>query len=183
VLVLLDRDGVINEDRTDFVKSPDELVFIPNALKAIAALNAARHYVVIVTNQSCIGRGLITEETLTSIHNKLRTELRRQNGKIDQIFFAPDAPWEATENRKPGAGMIRSALRQFRTAPEQAVMIGDSLRDLQAAHKAGCHRILVQSGKGLKTQKDGFDPEMLPITVAKDLSEATRFILDGRFEP
>ncbi|MBL4740073.1 MAG: HAD-IIIA family hydrolase [Sneathiella sp.] len=181
MLVLLDRDGVINEDRTDFVKTPDELIFIPGALKAIAALNTHGHLVAIVTNQSCIGRGIITTETLTNIHGKLLQSLAAVGGKIDHIFFAPDAPWEATENRKPGAGMFYSAMAMFRYKPRNTVLIGDTKRDIQAAAKAGCHRILVQTGKGTATQQDGFEPDLLPVSVAKNLAQATDYILEGRF--
>ncbi len=181
MLVLLDRDGVINEDRPDFVKSPDELVFIPGALHAIAALNGRGHKVVIVTNQSCIGRGIITTDTLAAIHEKLYRELRSVGGKIDHLFFAPDAPWAATENRKPGAGMFRAALEMFREKSENAVLIGDSKRDLLAAAAAGCHRILVQTGKGRQVQQGGIETELLPVSVAADLSQAVGYILDGRF--
>ncbi len=181
MLVLLDRDGVINEDRPDFVKAPGELVLIPGALDAIASLNKAGHLTAIVTNQSCIGRGLISLEKLDEIHAKLLSALAAKGGRIDHIFVAPDAPWEATDNRKPGAGMFFSALSMFRTKPENTILIGDSKRDLQAAQKAGCHRILVQTGKGRQTQKDGLEPELLPVTVARDLTEAVYFIHEGRF--
>jgi len=181
VLVLLDRDGVINEDRTDFVKTPDELIFIPGALKAIASLNTHGHLIAIVTNQSCIGRGIISVDTLDNIHGKLLKSLADVGGKIDHIFFAPDAPWEATENRKPGAGMFHSAMTMFRHSPRDTVLIGDTKRDIQAAAKAGCHRILVQTGKGKSTQKYGLEPDLLPTSIAKDLGQAADYILEGRF--
>lgn len=182
MLVILDRDGVINEDRADFVKSPDEMVFIDGALAAIAALKAERHHVVIATNQSCIGRGLITEETLSNIHYKLRRSIEKMGGSIDEIYFAPDAPWAETPMRKPGDGMLRQAMETFRHKPHQTVMIGDSLRDLVAAKTSGCHRILVQTGKGRKTQSDGIPPDILPLSVAADLSEAVQMIKSGRFQ-
>lgn len=181
MLVLLDRDGVLNEDRLDFVKSPDELVFIPGALEAVARLNVARHKVVIVTNQSCVGRGIISAQTLSVIHEKLYRSLASVNAKVDHVFFAPDAPWAATENRKPGAGMFFAAMQMFREDAKNSVLIGDSKTDLQAAVAAGCHRILVQTGKGRATQKSGFDKTFLPVSVAKDLNQAVDYILDGRF--
>nr|WP_240953383.1 HAD-IIIA family hydrolase [Sneathiella chinensis] len=180
---MLDRDGVINEDRADFVKSPDELVFIPGALEAIATLNSRGHKVVIVTNQSCIGRGLITLETLDNIHGKLKSALKAKGGRLDDILIAPDAPWAATENRKPGAGMILEALTRFREQPRNTVLVGDSKRDLQAACIAGCHRILVQTGKGRATQSEGLDRALLPVSIARDLTEAVTFIGEGRFTP
>ncbi len=181
MLVLLDRDGVLNEDRPDFVKSPEELVFIPGALDAVADLTAAGHTIAVVTNQSCIGRGLITQETLDTIHAKLLSALSSKGGRIEHIFVAPDAPWEATENRKPGAGMVKAALSMFREQPGNAILIGDSKRDLQAARAAGCHRILVQTGKGQKTQKEGLDHELLPVSIAKNMTEAAHFIQSGRY--
>jgi D-glycero-D-manno-heptose 1,7-bisphosphate phosphatase len=182
VLVLLDRDGVLNEDRPDFVKSPDELVLIPGAIEAVAKLTSHGHLCAIVTNQSCIGRGLITEDTLGQIHGKLLHAITRAGGRIEHVFVAPEAPWAATANRKPGSGMITSALQMFRFSASNTVMIGDSKRDLEAAAGPGCHRILVQTGKGRATQKAGLDKHILPVSVARDLAEATDFILQGRFD-
>lgn len=181
VLILLDRDGVLNEDRSDFVKSPDELVLIPGAAAAVGRLKAAGHQIAIVTNQSCIGRGIITADTLEIIHQKLLSALRKQGGDIDAIYIAPDAPWEASENRKPGAGMLVQAMEKFNSPPSKSILIGDAMRDLQAAQKAGCHRILVQTGKGRKTQKEGLTPDLMPVSVAKDLGEAVDFVEGGRF--
>ncbi|TNE39776.1 MAG: HAD-IIIA family hydrolase [Alphaproteobacteria bacterium] len=181
MLVLLDRDGVINEDRADFVKSPAELVLIPGAAEAIAELCGHGHRIAIVTNQSCIGRGLIGEEQLDAIHAKLHNAVRRAGGRIEDIIVAPDAPWAATERRKPGPGMLLEAMQKFKTAARESVLVGDSLRDLQAAKAANCHRILVQTGKGRATQAAGIGAELLPVHVAKDLAAACGFILEGRF--
>ncbi len=181
MLVLLDRDGVINEDRPDFVKSPDELIFIEGALEAIARLNAEGHKVIVVTNQSCIGRGIITVEQLTTIHQKLHHHLKAVAGHLDDIFIAPDAPWEATEMRKPGPGMIRAAMEKYRSAATDTVLIGDAERDLRAAKTAGCHRILVQTGKGRATQAAGIDKDLLPLRIAENLSVAVEFVREGRF--
>tara|TARA_R100000005_G_scaffold89219_1_gene59619 strand:- start:4569 stop:5114 length:546 start_codon:yes stop_codon:yes gene_type:complete len=181
MLVILDRDGVINEDRADFVKTPEELVFIPNALEAVARLNSRGHRLVVATNQSCVGRGIITDEQLAVIHGKLLDALARVSGRLDDIIVAPDAPWEASDRRKPGPGMLIEAMRKFGQRPGETVFIGDSLRDLQAAHAAGCHRILVQTGKGHKTLSAGIDRKLLPVHVARDLDEAADYILDGRF--
>lgn len=177
MLILLDRDGVINEDRADFVKSPAELKIIPGALEAIRRLNDAGHPVVITTNQSCIGRGIISLEMLGNIHQTLLGKLAAVGGHIDEIFIAPDAPWAATENRKPGPGMLLQAMEKFRSSAQQTVMIGDSLRDLQAAQAVGCARILVQTGKGKATQKKGIPPEILPLKVVSDLGAAVDHLL------
>ena len=181
MLVLLDRDGVINEDRADFVKTPGELVFIPKALDAIARLKGHGHRLVVATNQSCIGRGIITEEQLAAIHGKLIDALARAGGRLDDIIVAPDAPWAATERRKPGPGMLIEAMRKFGHSAADTVFIGDSARDLEAAKAAGCHRILVQTGKGRQTLAPGIARDLLPVHVARDLEEAADFILAGRF--
>ena len=176
-LVLLDRDGVLNEDRDDFVKNPGECVMVPGSAEAVGRLTQAGIKTAIVTNQSGIGRGLFDEAMLTRIHEKLRDEVRRYGGHFDAIFFCPDAPWEAGPNRKPEPGMLRQALSMFRTTPGNSVMIGDSLRDLQAAAKAGCGRILVRSGNGAKTQANGLPPEVLPVSVYNNLSAAVEALL------
>ena len=181
MLVLLDRDGVINEDRADFVKSPAELIFIPKALEAIVRLKAHGHRLVIVTNQSCIGRGIINEEQLTAIHGKLRDHLAKLSGELDDILFAPDAPWAATDRRKPGPGMLFEAMRKYQVSPKESIFIGDSARDIEAARSADCHRVLVRTGKGQKTLAEGLSRDLMPVHVANDLDEAADFILEGRF--
>ena len=107
MLVLLDRDGVINHDRPDSIKNPDEFIMIDGSAKAVARLNAARHQVALVTNQSIIGRGTIDWSMLDRIHEKMTAALAREGAFIDRIYVCPDAPWEATERRKPGPGMLR----------------------------------------------------------------------------
>jgi D-glycero-D-manno-heptose 1,7-bisphosphate phosphatase len=181
MLVLLDRDGVINEDRPDFVKSPEELVFIQGSLEAVSRLNNAGHLVVVVTNQSCIGRGIITEDQLTVIHGKLQDSLKRAAARLDAIFVAPDAPWAATQMRKPAPGMMLKAMDRFNQTPDRTVLIGDSPGDMEAAFAAGCHRVLVQTGKGRQTQQAGLAPHLLPISVARDLEQAVDYVLEERF--
>lgn len=179
-LILLDRDGVLNEDRPDFVKGPGELVMIPGAAAAVARLNRAGLKVALCTNQSAVGRGIITLETLDRTHARLRDELAREGGHLDAIFFCPHAPWENCECRKPKAGMLRQALRRFGTDPAAATMIGDALRDLQAAKSAGCSRHLVRTGNGPKTQAEGIPHDVLPVGVHDDLAAAVSVLLDGR---
>lgn len=178
MLILLDRDGVLNRDTPDdYVKSPDELVMLPGVGQAVARLNARGWPVAVCTNQACIGKGIIDEAMLGRIHDKLFDALARDGAKIDALFFAPDPPWAATERRKPGAGMLREAMQRFRASPQETVFIGDNLTDLQAGVKAGVRRILVRSGKGAQTQAKGLPPEVLPVTVAEDLSDAVNRLL------
>ncbi len=181
MLILLDRDGVLNQDYPgDYVRSPDALIMLPGVGKAVARLNACGWPVAVCTNQSCIGRGLIDEGMLTLIHDHLRSHLARDGAHLDAIFFAPDPPWAATDRRKPGPGMLREAMAKFRAAPEDTVFIGDNIIDLQAAATAGCRRILVRTGKGREMLVKGLPPEVLPVTVVEHLTEAVDRLTAGQ---
>jgi D-glycero-D-manno-heptose 1,7-bisphosphate phosphatase len=177
VLAILDRDGVLNVDRADFVKTPGELVLIDGAAEAVARLNRAGWRVAVATNQSCVGRGLVSPDMLSSIHEVLRGELARKGAHLDELLVCPDAPWQASDRRKPGPGMIREALATFREPPGQAWVIGDALRDLEAAAAAGCRRALVRTGKGAATQAAGIPRHVLPVSIFEDLGEAVRQLL------
>jgi D-glycero-D-manno-heptose 1,7-bisphosphate phosphatase len=179
-LVLMDRDGVLNKDRPDSVKSPEELTMIPRAAEAVARLNAAGIKIAIVTNQSVVGRGIIDVAMLERIHSKLHDELARAGARLDAIFVAPERPDAASERRKPGPGMLREALSRFRASPAETPMIGDSLSDLKAAAAAGCKRVLVRTGKGALTQAAGLPPEVLPVAVHEDLWSAVEALLETR---
>ncbi|WP_119418321.1 D-glycero-alpha-D-manno-heptose-1,7-bisphosphate 7-phosphatase [Desertibaculum subflavum] len=177
MLVLLDRDGVLNENRDDYVKSPGELVMLPGAAQAVARLNGAGHHVAICTNQSAVGRGIVQPAMLERIHETLREHLARAGARIDLLLACTDPPWAASDRRKPGPGMLQEAMRQFRVGPHDTVMIGDDLVDLQAAMRAGIRRILVRTGKGRKTQAAGIPAEVLPVAVHDDLAAAVASLL------
>lgn len=177
MLLLLDRDGVLNANRPDYVKAISELVLLPGSAAAVARLNAAGHRVAVCTNQSAVGRGIIAEDRLAEIHGHLRAELARAGGRIDALYHAPDPPWAASERRKPGPGMLREAMQQLRRGREPVAFIGDSLSDLQAAHAAGCDRILVRSGHGAAVQAAGIPPALLPVRVFEDLARAVEALL------
>lgn len=179
-LVLLDRDGVLNEDRADFVKTPGELALVPGSAAAVARLNRAGLKVALCTNQSCVGRGIITLATLERIHMHLRELLAREGAQLDAIFVCPHAPWENCACRKPKAGLLREALRRFGADPADAAMIGDGLRDLQAARTAGCARVLVRTGHGAGTLAGGVPHDVLPVAVHDDLAAAVAALLGGR---
>jgi D-glycero-D-manno-heptose 1,7-bisphosphate phosphatase len=178
-LVLLDRDGVLNVDRADYVKSPDELVMIEGSAQAVARLNAAGIAVALCTNQSAVGRGIVSAAMLERIHESLRERLGRAGARLDALHCCTDPPGPPSTHRKPEPGMLLDALRRFAIAPERAVMIGDSLRDLQAARRAGVARILVRSGHGAATQAAGIPHEMLPVAVHADLATAVAALLDA----
>lgn len=172
MLVLLDRDGVINEDRPDSVRSVDELVLIPGAARAMAQLNKAGIKIAIVTNQSIVGRGIISQDELDIIHAYLAGRLAEEGAHWDALFVCTDVPDQATHRRKPGDGMLREALTQFNAVAADTPMIGDALRDMQAAASAGCPRWLVRTGKGQATFDAGFPDDVMPVVVYKDLAEA-----------
>ena len=171
-LVLVDRDGVLNEDRPDSVKSPEELVLLPGAAAAVARLNRSGIPVVVVTNQSVVGRGVIDEAMLTRIHEALERELARDGARIDAVIWCADPPGRPGPRRKPGPGMIEEALARFDASPGEAVMVGDALIDLEAAAAAGCRRVLVRTGKGRATEAAGLPSSVMPVSVFDDLAAA-----------
>lgn len=177
MLILLDRDGVLNEDRADYVKSPAEFVPIAGIGPAIASFNARGWPVVLCTNQACIGKGIIDEAMLGRIHDHLRDHIAASGARIDHILFAPDPPWAQTDRRKPGPGMPREAMAMFRHAPADTVFIGDTDTDMQAAKAAGCRRILVRSGKGAAALAKGLSDSALPVAVFDNLAEAAERLL------
>lgn len=177
MLVMLDRDGVLNEERPGFVTNPDQLVMIADAAEAVARLGAAGHRIAVVTNQSALGRGLIDTAMLERIHERLRDEVARAGGRIDAILTCPDPPWAPTEQRKPAPGMLREAIRRFGAEAAATPMIGDSLGDLEAARAAGCKRVLVRTGHGAATQAAGIPAALAPVAVFDDLAAAVDKLL------
>lgn len=176
--IALDRDGVINYDSDDYIKTPDEWIPIPGSLEAIARLNWAGYYVVIVSNQSGIGRGLYTEETLTEIHKKMQDALIDVGGHVEAIFYCPHKPDENCSCRKPKIGLLQSLARECKTKLENLIVIGDKLSDIQAARTAGCKPILVRSGRGEQTLTEhGKHPDLVNVPVFIDLADAVNALL------
>ena len=174
-LVILDRDGVINQDSDDYIKSPQEFVPIAGSLEAIARLKQAGYLVAVATNQSGIGRGLFDLETLSAMHNKLHKALAAVNGSIDGIFVCPHAPDEGCECRKPRPGLLQQISKQFDVPLADVPVIGDSLRDLESAQAVGARPILVRTGKGERTLAKGEGLDGVP--VYDNLLDAVKAIL------
>ena len=149
--VLLDRDGVINHDSEDFVKSPEEWLPIDGSLEAIALLNEQGYKVVVVTNQSGLARGLFNVEMLEKIHQKMQHLAEQKGGKIDAIYFCPHGPDDDCNCRKPKPGLLSAFANDKQVSLIGLAVIGDSLRDLQAAQAVGASPILVKTGKGQQT--------------------------------
>lgn len=175
-LVLLDRDGVINVDRPDSVKSRSEFCLIPGAAAAIKLLNEASIPIAIVTNQAVVGRGDLTEEGLDDIHTYLDDLLKEEGAFVDKIFACTSAD-SANFRRKPHPGLLLEALAMFHVNPLEAVLVGDSLRDLEAARAIDCPRILVRTGKGNETVEKGLPSHVLPVTIFNNLFEAVSHLL------
>ncbi len=154
-LIILDRDGVINHDSPDFIKSPQEWTPIPGSLEAIARLNQAGYRVVVATNQSGIARELFDIATLNAIHAKMHAAAQLVGADIDAIFFCPHAAIDGCDCRKPKNGMFEEIGKRFKMNLKGVPTVGDSLRDLQAGYNSGCVPFLVLSGKGEKTQATG----------------------------
>ena len=154
-LVILDRDGTINEDSEQHVRSPEEFRPIKGSLEAIARLTQADYRIVVATNQSGIARGFLDTRTLFAIHDTLLRALAQVGGRIDAFFFCPHAADAGCQCRKPQPGMLLEAGRRFNVALDEVYMVGDALRDLQAAAAAGARPVLVLTGKGAKTRADG----------------------------
>lgn len=147
-LVILDRDGVINEDSDAYIKSPEEWNPIPGSLEAIARLNRHGYRVAVATNQSGVARGLFTLDTLARIHRRMLEAVRDKGGEIDAIFFCPHGPDDDCRCRKPAPGLYEEIADRLKTSLDNVYAIGDSERDLVAARAAGAQPVLVRTGKG-----------------------------------
>ena len=157
-LIVLDRDGVINYDSEQFIKSPDEWRPIPGSLEAISRLNHAGFRVVVATNQSGLGRGLFDMATLIAINDKMHKALAQIGGRIDALFYCPHTADSACGCRKPKPGMLIEIGNRFGVELTGVPCVGDSVRDLHAAAAVEAQPILVLSGKGEKTLRDGAFP-------------------------
>ena len=176
-LIVLDRDGVINYDSTEFIKSPEEWRPIPGSLEAIARLNHAGFRVVVATNQSGIGRGLFDMATLNEIHLKMHRALAMAGGRIDALFYCPHTADAQCECRKPKTAMLKDIGVRFGIDMTGVPCIGDSLRDLMAADAVGAQPMLVLTGKGEKTLREGNFPKNT--IIFPDLAFAVSALLAG----
>lgn len=173
-LIILDRDGVINKDSDLYIKSPDEWTPLPGSLEAIARLNQWGWRVVVCTNQSGIGRGLFGMDTLNAIHEKMIKAAAHAGGAIDAIFYCPHTNADQCQCRKPKPGMLEEIASRYNLPLAGVPVVGDSLRDLQAALAVGAQPLLVLTGKGQKTR---LDPSLPPdIPVFADLAETVKHL-------
>ena len=158
-LVILDRDGTINHDSDQHIRSPEEWKPIKGSVEAIARLTQGDWRVVVATNQSGLGRGFFDMEALNAIHETMHRAVNQAGGRIDAIFFCPHAADSNCACRKPRPGMLHEIARRMNVSLSGVPMVGDGLRDLQAAAAVGARPYLVLSGKGRKTKQSGGLPE------------------------
>lgn len=175
-IVILDRDGVINQDSDNFIKSVDEFIPLPGSIEAIAKLKHAGYKVYIATNQSGIYRGYYTVDTLHAMHEKLAALLQEHDAEVDGIEYCPHGPDENCDCRKPKAGMYLKIAKQTGLSDySEIIVVGDSLRDLQAAQSINAKPYLVRTGKGERTIQKGEGLKDIP--VYNDLSDFVNWLL------
>lgn len=174
-LIILDRDGVINEDSDSYIKSPEEWIPIPGSLEAIASLKLAGWMVAVATNQSGLARGFFDQTTLEAIHTKMHRALLEYNTRIDYLVWCPHGPYDVCDCRKPKPGLYRQISDYFKAKLTGVPVVGDSSRDLIAAASVGARPILVRTGKGNKTLSNGQLPQ--GSSVYADLNEVAQSLL------
>jgi histidinol-phosphate phosphatase family protein len=174
-IVFLDRDGTLNRDE-GYLADPERLVLLPGAAKAVAALNAAAVKAVVISNQSGVGRGLVTPQALTQIHHRLIALLAEQGAALDAIYFCPHRPEEACACRKPGTVLALQAARALGVDPARSATIGDKAADLDLGRRLGGLAVLVRTGEGEKTMK-GLLASDRPDYIARDVDDAVQWLL------
>lgn len=172
--VILDRDGTINVDSDDFIKSPDEWLPLPGSLEAIALFNRNGYKVVVISNQSGVARGLLNQATLTAIHDKMRQLTSAAGGHIEAIYFCPHGPGDKCPCRKPKPGLFQSFAKDKQVDLSNVYAIGDSFRDIEASLAAGALPILVKTGKGQQTLQN--HPN-LDLPIFENLYDAAKYIV------
>ena len=176
-LIVLDRDGVINHDSDDYIKSPDEWQPIDGSLEAIARLNHAGYIVAIASNQSGLARGYFDIEVLTAMHKKMDELLAKIGGRIDAVFYCPHGPDDSCQCRKPKPGMLLDIGQRFNVPLKQVIFVGDSIADINTANNAHAKAVLVRTGKGIKAEKILQAENKSSIPVYDDLASAVTAIL------
>lgn len=175
--IFLDRDGVIIENKDSHVRSWQDVEIFPQAIKALHDFANAPYYFIIVTNQSVVGRGIISKNQADGINLKLKSEIQRTGGRIDAVYMCPHAPDDRCNCRKPHTGLIGQAMIDFDIDLSRSIMIGDAITDLQCAENAGIQKkVLVRTGRG-KEQLRLPAARKLQLMICKDLQEAFKIFL------
>jgi D-glycero-D-manno-heptose 1,7-bisphosphate phosphatase len=178
-LVILDRDGVINFDSDDYIKTVEEWQPIPGSIEAIAALSKAGYRIAVATNQSGLGRGYFSEFTLANMHNLLLDLVEEAGGSIETIVFCPHKPDEGCACRKPETGLIDQIEAELNLSSAGAWYVGDAAKDMELAGRKSCKGVLVRTGKGRETESRLEADMKNAILVVDDLAEAARAIINA----
>jgi D-glycero-D-manno-heptose 1,7-bisphosphate phosphatase len=181
--IFLDRDGVINENRADYVKSWSEFRFLPESREAIAKLTQAGHRIVVCTNQAGIARGTISIEAVEEIHHRMIASISEVGGKIEKVYYCPHDKDEDCACRKPRPGMLLRARDELGIDMHDALFIGDSMSDIQAGLAAGINTMLVLSGLGLEQFREHHHEVNSQFRICMNLKHATELVLKGLYEP
>lgn len=177
-VVFLDRDGVINRDSPDYIKSWSEFEFLPGSLEAIKLLTLNGFTTIVITNQSVINRKMVSGNVLDDIHTRMKQAVTSNGGQIKDIFFCPHVPEDRCQCRKPSPGLIFRAKQKYRIDIATSVMVGDSAKDIECARNAGCgYAVLVKTGNGSEAEKILKEKGIFPDFIARDLLEAVGWIL------
>jgi D-glycero-D-manno-heptose 1,7-bisphosphate phosphatase len=180
-VVFLDRDGTINRDSADYIRSRDEFEFIPGTVAAIGDLIAGGFTCMVITNQSALARGFISTAELDAMHAMMCDEIAAGGGKITDIFFCPHIPEDECSCRKPAPGLLFQAQQKYNVDLADAVMVGDSAKDIECGRAAGCGRtVLVKSGRDADVEKQLHKRQITADYVAADLLEAARWIIAAK---
>ena len=177
--VFLDRDGVINENRADYVRTWEQVVFLPGVFDALRALADSGFAVVVVTNQSAIGRGIMAAEALQTIHDKIARRITEEGGRVDAIYACPHRPDDGCPCRKPRPGMLLQAAADLDIDLAASYLVGDAVTDMEAALAAGCRPVMVRTGRGVAQLAKLAAKRLTGVEVFDDLGKAVAWILDG----
>jgi D-glycero-D-manno-heptose 1,7-bisphosphate phosphatase len=177
-VVFLDRDGVINSNRPDYVKRWSEFEFLPGSLEALQLLGIHGHHVIVVTNQSVINRNMTTKQVLEQLHKKMTEAVLSHGGAIEAVYYCPHVPEDGCSCRKPEPGLIYQAQADYGLQLPETCMVGDSLKDIQCARRAGCGKaVLVRTGHGEEAEGLCQARGIAPDHVADDLMAAVQWLL------
>jgi D-glycero-D-manno-heptose 1,7-bisphosphate phosphatase len=179
--IFLDRDGVINRNRPNYIKHWDEFQFLPGARGALAALTRAGHRLFVITNQACVGKGVAASANIEEIHQRMVAEIARGGGRIEAVFWCPHRPDAGCGCRKPAPGLVLRAWEEYGADLSNAIFVGDSASDVQTATAVGIPAILVLSGLGLRTAHQLAAAGPPPCRLALNLAHAARLVLDDRY--
>ncbi len=179
-IVFLDRDGVINVDSSQYIKNKSEFEFIPKSPEAVALLTQKGFKVIVITNQSLIGRNMISQKTLDEIFNKMMQGIKTAGGDILDIFYCPHTPADNCSCRKPNPGLILAAKKKYGIDLDLSFMVGDSVKDIECALNAGCSKaLLVKTGNGLKAEQQLLKKGIIPDFIGADLYETALWIINS----